>query len=558
MRHRRRDSHSPRTCNFDAGHAGQFAANRDTHPDIAGTKPSVNASHPPNSGAREPLSGPPLAPWGNHDIYIIGADGSGEQRLTHGPELDVTPIWSPDGQWIAWTRQENWQSNLHVMRSDGTEPHLLTAIGGLYAAWSPDGRTIAFTTPHGFNDRYPEVYLVGLDDPTPRRLTSPEVVATTSHYMGSSQPAWSPDGSRIAFLVEVLGAGSAVYTVETNGTTATLVSDSPGTEGSLAWSPDGAWVAFHTFQDGEAHIVMARSDGTDERLLTTDETIDVGPAWSPDGRQLVFTRQLDTGRQVYLVDADGGPARNISANAFDESSPRWSPDGVWIAFERLDEAARHTTDLFVMRPDGSDVRQLTSVPDAGSSGMQPAWSPDGSRIAFVSTRDGGQPADCSWSTVAAMAWVFDLESLARSADLIVVGTIVEAVPPAFGALRVRPGPVGTTHAAPIFSDYVIEVEQQYKGAPHATVRVRLEGGTIGTCRQEFSPQAHLAEGIRALLFLHEMRPDDLLGVGWSLTPQGVWPMRGNNFVVAGEPYLDRYTGISLPAVADLIRAALAQ
>jgi Tol biopolymer transport system component len=155
------------------------------------------------------------------------------------------------------------------------------------------------------------------------------------------------------------------------------------------WSPDGTRIAYD-FVDGQTvQIATINPDGTGGVQLTHEENVFHGdPAWSPNGKVLAF--EADAGNQpagagIYLMDAATGTVLSrVTKNPFGsfDSEARWSPDGQWIAFIRNKKFLRNTQvkTLFVVRPDGTGLRQLTTW---GLNADNPDWSPDGSQIVFA-------------------------------------------------------------------------------------------------------------------------------------------------------------------------------
>ena len=143
-----------------------------------------------------------------------------------------------------------------------------------------------------------------------------------------------------------------------------------------AWSPDGTRIAFGSGRSGSLDIYVMSANGTGTRRLTSTREDDSHPTWSADGREIAFARAED----VYVMSADGSNARRISDPQAAEAEPAWSPSGRWIAYVRRDPGT-DVRDLWVMRPDGSGQRRVTSL---HARSVNPAWSPDSTRLAFAS------------------------------------------------------------------------------------------------------------------------------------------------------------------------------
>jgi Tol biopolymer transport system component len=150
-----------------------------------------------------------------------------------------------------------------------------------------------------------------------------------------------------------------------------------------AWSPDGTTIAFASKRSGNFDLYAMNADGSGTRQLTSTKDDDVQPDWSPDGKRIVFTRG-SPGR-LFVMDADGAGAHRVTKEEVDETEPAWSPDGRWIAYSRR-EPGSSIRELWLVRPDGSERRQLTKL---GGVAQGPSWSRDGRRIAFSANVDKG-------------------------------------------------------------------------------------------------------------------------------------------------------------------------
>jgi Tol biopolymer transport system component len=160
------------------------------------------------------------------------------------------------------------------------------------------------------------------------------------------------------------------------------------------WSPDGSRVAFDFFDGQTVQIGAINPDATGFVELTTDENAFHGePAWSPDGTRLAIESDagnFPAGEGIYVIDASTGKVLSrVTANPFAsfDGFPRWSPDGNWITFVRSGRihpsngvaGGFFDTAIFLVRPDGTGLRQLTQW---GLHAAASDWSPDGSKIVF--------------------------------------------------------------------------------------------------------------------------------------------------------------------------------
>jgi TolB protein len=168
-----------------------------------------------------------------------------------------------------------------------------------------------------------------------------------------------------------------------DGTGAHALVTSVLVDGKPAWSPDGTRLAFTGFEPGPIVVVpdiwVVNVDGSNLTNLTHSEGPSMlSPSWSPDGSQIVFA---STDRDLWIVDTASGDRRRLTSDAAHQSSPAWAPDGSLIAYCLLPvtDGKLGSDDIWVVRPDGSHPEKLTDRGDA----CLPAWSPDASQIAFT-------------------------------------------------------------------------------------------------------------------------------------------------------------------------------
>jgi Tol biopolymer transport system component len=265
---------------------------------------------------------------------------------------------------------EDGVTHLFTMRADGTHARQLTdsATGDRAPAVSPDGSTVAFV--HELEDLTPVIASIPIDGGTVTRLTDKRLFV-------SGPPAWSPDGSRIAFAAHD-GDGQRLFVMNTDGSDVRPITDPDRFwVTGAAWSPDGTRIGFtgSIFDDkGEtasSDIFTVRPDGSD--LVNVTQTPgakddEVGPTWSPDGSRIAFNETSGKGIVLVVRNLADGTERPITEGHVDDG-PAWSPDGSLIAFNRspLDGGG---FDVWVVRPDGSGLTRLTR-----DGGFNPAWQP---------------------------------------------------------------------------------------------------------------------------------------------------------------------------------------
>lgn len=173
--------------------------------------------------------------------------------------------------------------------------------------------------------------------------------------------------------------------------------DSPVHYDRIAFSPDGRRIAFDNYLVGDYGIETANPDGSGVVRLT-DGVNDSWASWSPDGTKILFSstrydpnvNQCEPGADftcpsdIYVMNADGSNVVRLASDPGPEYAPGWSPDGSRIAFVKLANDVGYTA-IFTMKPDGTDVRQVSSA-DRGSD-FAPSWSPDGTQLVFASIRE---------------------------------------------------------------------------------------------------------------------------------------------------------------------------
>ncbi len=244
-----------------------------------------------------------------------------------------------------------------------------------YPAWSPDGSTIAFYH-HGV------VYDATLDmevhhpDSVGLWFISPDGSNKRMFLRGADLPAWGPRGRWLAFKY------GQIYKIKANGDSLTQLTFE-GRNHFPAWSPDGKWIAYDNTNCGgptepippnSCGILIVKSDGSNKRFIVAGRF----PIWSPHGGNLLF---VGAGSEIFRVDVnDTSEYVHVQLTSFNQNYtyvdlryPQYSPDGLKIAFH----SSMEPYGVWVMDSDGSHLRRLTQ-----ESGGHTSWSPDSQKIVF--------------------------------------------------------------------------------------------------------------------------------------------------------------------------------
>ncbi len=365
----------------------------------------------------------------NYDIYVKQAGASTPLRITEHPAEESSPAWSPAGDRLAFVRTTDEVSSVIIVPAIGGSERTVARFdsGGVRSlVWSPDGATLALSARRAPYESY-SIFLLSVETHDTRRLTDPP-----AYYRGDFDPAFSPDGQKIAFTRSVFERIEDLYIIPVEGGTPRRLTHDRTDVAGLDWSADGKSIIFASNREGPSQLWripaaggtpewLAASGGAGnlhqpsiarhgERMTLTQRSVDTNiwtlrplrgygrftshvqilstwwdsnPDVAPDGEHVVFSSKRSGDFEIWKSRRDGTePVQLTDMQGSFTSTPRFSPDGEHIVFVSRSE---ENADIYVMDAAGGTPRPLT---DTTAHDVAPSWSQNGEWIYFASNRSG--------------------------------------------------------------------------------------------------------------------------------------------------------------------------
>lgn len=367
---------------------------------------------------------------GNFDLFEQRVGGKNATPLTpNTPSDEIEPVYSPNGDRIAF-RSTRGPAGVYVMEASGENVRLVVA-GCHHPSWSPDGKDIVCSTagheeaPTTRNTWTSALWIANVETGEKRFLCENDAM----------QPAWSPNGDRIAFWFMPPSVGrSDIATISRSGGEIEVVTKDAATNWNPVWSPDGKFLYFASDRSGamsfwrvaidertgkvlgeaeavstpsdfnrhlsfsrngrrmiyvqtdhESNIQALKFDPNTEKItgepfwITRGDRQIIRPELSPDGSRFVMRATRRTQDDIMVVSRDGAQWRDLTNDKPFDRYPRWSPDGKRIAFTS-DRCGRY--EIWILDADATHLRQVTF--DTPGDTTFPLWSPDGTHLLFRS------------------------------------------------------------------------------------------------------------------------------------------------------------------------------
>ena len=305
------------------------------------------------------------------DLVVVSLDSMERHQVKTGCNLVDTPAFSPRGDYLAWTCNDNPSSvPIYLQRqSNGSITQLLHGVDGIGGlAWSRDGGRIIFSTSnHPGEAEGGRLWEIALARPDhPERLP----IGHDAYDF-----AVNAQGNRLAF---VQGRANAnIWRVALSGPPQPQkIVASSREQTAPDYSPDGTQIAFQSTRSGSDEVWICDSDGSNAVQLSSFGINTTGsPHWSPDGKLIAFDSRAGAESNIYIVDPHGGSPRKLNIDIRGNSNPSWSHDGRWIYFVNGDDA--HNPTIWKVPSTGGHAVQI-----AGHRALFPLESPDGQYVYF--------------------------------------------------------------------------------------------------------------------------------------------------------------------------------
>ncbi len=289
-------------------------------------------------------------------LHVSASEGNGLVVACEGGSLTGA---------ISFLAKNGSETGLYISTPDGATSCLVTfnQAAAFSPAWSPDGSQVAFVLLDGSSptDQQQWIYTVDARTRGVRQLVK------------STEFAWSPDSKQIAFSRD-----ADVWVIPAQGGQARKLTQTHAGAYSPSWSPNGKWI---TYSQPDGIYVMDAATGANPRNLSNAKgSADQYPVWSPDSQWIAFTSNREGNDQVYIVNAQTAQLQRVSDGKTQNSFPVWSPDSKQIAYMTApSRKSAVETRIVIGRIDGSAPRRLTK---ANQIEMYPSWSQDGSQIVY--------------------------------------------------------------------------------------------------------------------------------------------------------------------------------
>jgi len=250
---------------------------------------------------------------GNKEIYTCDFDGQNLERLTYHDSISLSPAWSSDGQYIAYTSYKSGKPDIFILNLATKQESAIARKGiNITPAWVPGKFELAATLSYSGDQ---EIYLLTGAGKLIKKLTDTLGIDLS--------PTWSPDGTKLAF-VSARAGNPQIYVLEVDSGKVSRLTYEGGYNTQPNWSPRGDKIAYSSRVDGQFNIFVIGADGQNLSQLTGEAGDNEAPTWSPDGSLIVFSSTREGPSRLYVMTALGTDQRRLLRLNGEQTNPKWS------------------------------------------------------------------------------------------------------------------------------------------------------------------------------------------------------------------------------------------
>ena len=255
-------------------------------------------------------------PAQTYRLYVADADGANQQKILESRFPLMSPVWSPDGQYLAYVSFETKHSAVYVQQVRTGERRQVSARAGINGApdWSPDGKKLALTL--GGTAGNPDIYILDLASQVLTRVTDDPAIDT--------EPVWAPDGRSLYFTSDRAGSPQIYQIGIQSGARPKRITFGSSYNARPKVSPDGTLLAMVSLDNGNYRIAVQDLASGNARVLSHGH-LDESPSFAPNGATLIFSER-DGGRgELATVSTDGLTGLRLKASEGEIREPAWGP-----------------------------------------------------------------------------------------------------------------------------------------------------------------------------------------------------------------------------------------